>query len=297
MEPSSIGLVVNDVNDELYVRGVVIHSQAHEAGFYGNDVITRINGVNVNSVADAAIAMSDLTYGDTAIFYVQRENRNIVIRIEIRNRRPTPRQLNITSVYETNTIKLGYGEDFIQIQAISSENELSEAGLVAGDVIVAVNGAAIADMNNLFAGESIDLTVERNNTAMNVNVPTTVAPLLMFGLDAPVSQEVGEWLGLHEKQVTLGVRYIQLESNSQYFGNSGVSNGAYVAEVIEGLPAAQAGIQVGDIIISVDGEVATMEIDLRNRIYAHKAGDDVTIEILRNGEIIEVDVTLRVATS
>jgi len=76
-----------------------------------------------------------------------------------------------------------------------------------------------------------------------------------------------------------------------------VANGAYIAEVIDGLPAAQAGIQVGDIIVSINGADTTLEVDLRNRIYAHQPGDVVTLEVLRDGVVIELTVTLRVATS
>ena len=39
----------------------------------------------------------------------------------------------------------------------------------------------------------------------------------MFGIDAPQAQDRSVWLGLHEKQVTLGVRFIQLEADSPYF--------------------------------------------------------------------------------
>ena len=140
-------------------------------------------------------------------------------------------------------------------------------------------------MKDLFADDSVDLTVERGDGILFFNVPTTVAPLLMFGVEAPEAQEIGEWIGLHEKQVTLGVRYIQLEADSPYFTSDAVSNGAYVAEVIAGLPAQQAGIRVGDILLSVDGAPITLDVDLRNRIYAHQAGDTVTFEVLRNGEI------------
>ena len=75
-----------------------------------------------------------------------------------------------------------------------------------------------------------------------------------------------------------------------------MNNGAYVAEVIEGLPAAKAGIQVGDVIVAVADEEVTMELDLRNRIYFHKPGDEVTLDVLRNGEMMKVDVVLRVAS-
>ena len=92
------------------------------------------------------------------------------------------------------------------------------------------------------------------------------------------------------------MRYIQLEPDNAYFEGSGVSHGAYIAEVIEGLPAAKAGVQVGDVITAVAGDDVTMELDLRNRIYFHQPGDRVTLDILRAGEMMQIEVTLRVAS-
>ena len=36
----------------------------------------------------------------------------------------------------------------------------------------------------------------------------------MYGQDSPIEQDRSQWLDLHEKQVTLGVRYLQLEPDS-----------------------------------------------------------------------------------
>ena len=108
-------------------------------------------------------------------------------------------------------------------------------------------------------------------------------------------QDYSQWLGLHEKQVTLGVRYLQLEPNSEHFANTEIATGAFIVEVIEGLPAEAAGIQEGDIIVAVAGEPVTMELDLRNRIYFHEPGEVVRLDLLRGGEFMQVEVTLRVA--
>jgi len=293
---STIGLIVSEVDGETMVVGTVANSPAEDE-FEIGDILTRVDGENIDSVGEAAVAMSDLSYGDEVILHVNRNNNRVVIRITISDFSNQPRQLDVHTTYETDNISLGYGEGMIQVQSISPAHELYEAGLRVNDIITAVNGEAVDALSNLFASETIDLTVERGNSVYYFNVPTTVAPLLMFGADAPQTQEAGEWLGLHEKQVTLGVRYMQLEANSPYFDGTTVSNGAYIVETIAGLPAAQAGVQVGDIIISVDDVDATMELDLRNVIYAHQPGQKVILEILRNGEIIELEVTLRIATS
>lgn len=299
MEPAAIGLVVGSFDSKLYVLGTVAGSQAEEAGFVVNDIITQVDGDSVASVGDAAIAMSDLHEGDEVVFYITRGDEEKVIKIEIdrRRRRPKPRPRDVTAMYQTDSVKLGYGDNFIQVQELSTDHALYTAGVRAGDFIVEINGADINSLNSLFGNSTIDLTVERGDGVMNFYVPTSVAPLLMFGVENTQSQDAGEWIGMHEKQVTLGVRYLQLEPDSPYFTSDTVNNGAYVAEVIEGLPADISGIQVGDIIVAIDGADVTVDIDLRNRIYAHRAGDKVTLEILRNGEIIEIEVTLRVMTS
>ena len=298
MEPASVGLVVGEFEGQLYVLGTVAGSQAAEAGFMVNDIVTQVDGDAVDSVGDAAIAMSDLTYGDTVRFIIDRGDVEETIEIVIeRRRRPRPKPRNVVAVYRSDTVQLGYGENFIQVQDLTTGHDLYAAGLREGDYIVEINGEEINALNNLFGSDSVELTVERGDSLATANVPTSVSPLLMFGVENTQPQEAGEWIDMHEKQVTLGVRYIQLEDNSPYFTNDAVNNGAYIAEVIEGLPADIAGLQVGDIIVAIDGADVTMDIDLRNRVYAHRAGDTVTLEVLRNGEIFEVEVTLRVMTS
>jgi len=294
---STIGLITTEFDDQVMVVGTVVDSQAEEVGFEVNDIITRVDGMSVDSVGEAAVAMSDLDYGDELQLYVNRGDQRLIIRIIIRDSRSENGKLDITSTYETDAITLGYGEGMIQILELADTHPFADAGLQVNDIISAVNGETVAAMNNLFGSDSIDLTIERGDSVLFYSVPNTIAPLLMFGNDAPQTQEAGEWLGLHEKQVTLGVRYLQLEPNSPYFDGSSVTNGAYIVETIAGLPAAQAGVQVGDIIISVDQVNTTMELDLRNVIYMHQPGQKVVLEVLRNGEIIELEVTLRVATS
>ena len=69
--------------------------------------------------------------------------------------------------------------------------------------------------------------------------------------------------------------------------------------VLPGGPAAQAGLQAGDIITTVDGTTldATHPLDLV--MSQHAPGDTVSLDVLRNGQTVQVSVTLgtRPATS
>ena len=306
LDLASVGLYVAQCGDKVMVIGALAGTQMADAGFQIYDVLTSVNGSPTANIGEADIAMSYLQEGDEPTLTILRGDQEMVVmsividrrRRDPRHRpRPRPRpRLDVSSTYVADNIGLGYSDSAIEIQSISVDHAWYISGLRQYDLITASNGAPLAQAKDYFASDSIALTVERVDGALRIDVPAGTAPLLMFGLDAPESQDRSVWLGLHEKQVTLGVRYIQLEESSPYFEGSDLRHGAFVAEVIEGLPAADAGIQEGDIILAVDGEPATLEIDLRNRIYFHAPGDTVTLELLRNGEVIRIQVELRVAS-
>ncbi len=84
-------------------------------------------------------------------------------------------------------------------------------------------------------------------------------------------------------------------------------SGALIAELTQGGPADEAGLQAsdqkirfqgqeidagGDVIVAVDGEKLTGESDLPRLISRLDPGTEVTLEIIRDGERQEVDVTL-----
>ncbi len=68
--------------------------------------------------------------------------------------------------------------------------------------------------------------------------------------------------------------------------------GALVASVREGEPAAKAGIEPGDVIVSVDGESIEDANDLTRVIGSLPPEDTIKMTIWRKGQVKEVDVTL-----
>ncbi|MFO7300046.1 MAG: PDZ domain-containing protein, partial [Actinomycetes bacterium] len=72
--------------------------------------------------------------------------------------------------------------------------------------------------------------------------------------------------------------------------------GARITDVAPGTAAEQAGLRVGDVIISVEGVPVFSQIDLVAQVRAHRPGETVTLHILRNGQEIEIAVTLGMRT-
>ena len=83
----------------------------------------------------------------------------------------------------------------------------------------------------------------------------------------------------------------------QELRNIDIDAGVYVEEVTSGSPAADAGIRVGDIIISADGEDVDNLAYLRYLLYTHDVGDTMELTIYRNGDEVNLTVTLYQAAS
>jgi S1-C subfamily serine protease len=57
-----------------------------------------------------------------------------------------------------------------------------------------------------------------------------------------------------------------------------------VQEVVVGSAAEKAGIEVGDVIVSVDGQRIKSASDLRNTVGLKRSGDSVRVEVIRDGK-------------
>jgi putative serine protease PepD len=68
--------------------------------------------------------------------------------------------------------------------------------------------------------------------------------------------------------------------------------GAQVAEVVPGSAADDAGLEVGDLVVALDGEPITDSGRLRARVVTRAPGEEVELRIERDGEPQTLDVTL-----
>jgi S1-C subfamily serine protease len=68
--------------------------------------------------------------------------------------------------------------------------------------------------------------------------------------------------------------------------------GAQVAELVQGSPAAEAGLRQGDIITALGEEKVTSTEDLVAAIAAREPGETVTLEVERGGQATSLKVTL-----
>ena len=73
--------------------------------------------------------------------------------------------------------------------------------------------------------------------------------------------------------------------------------GALVSQVVEGSPAARAGIRTGDVITAVNGQPVKSNSELRNTIGLLRVGDKVDIGLLRDGKPLRVTAVIADTTA
>jgi len=69
-------------------------------------------------------------------------------------------------------------------------------------------------------------------------------------------------------------------------------DGALVTGVLEGSAAEEAGIETSDVIIELNGERIASSRDLRNRVGLLRRGEQVSLRLYRNGDLLDIDAVI-----
>lgn len=75
-----------------------------------------------------------------------------------------------------------------------------------------------------------------------------------------------------------------------------IDSGALIRAVVDGQPAATAGLQPGDVVTSIDGKEVSSGTQMRNVIASKAPGSKVALTVNRGGEIKKLTVTLEERT-
>ena len=126
--------------------------------------------------------------------------------------------------------------------------------------VIAIDTAASAGLSFQSGGESAG----NRGYAIPINEATTIAKEIESGTSSS-TVHIG----------TVGFLGVEVESNAQVDGNS--ISGPAVAGVITGSPAQGAGLTVGDVITSVNGQTVASADALTELLEPFHPGDKVTI--------------------
>lgn len=177
----------------------------------------------------------------------------------------------------------------VLIAGVEEGSAAADAGLVRGDILLEVNGQSVnslMDLQSVLAeaapGDSAELTVQHGDETRTLTVE----------LGARGDQA---YLGVNSCGGPMsGAMMFADPQNNGMMQTITVAAGAQITEVVSGSPAETAGLQVGDLIVSVDGEAFGPNAGLADLIQAHQPGDKVTLAIQSQGADAphDVEVTL-----
>ena len=170
------------------------------------------------------------------------------------------------------------------VAEVEHDSAAARAGLKVGDVILEFNGTQVVDAGQLSArvglaapGDKVSLKVWRDGKVINIDATIGSATQLAAAGDNGSSAGAQARLGLALRPLSPAER-----------AQSGISGGL-VVEQSQGR-AAEAGIQPGDVVLSVDGTAVDTVAELRRLVQAHDK--QVALLIQRGDSRLFVPVTL-----
>ncbi|MCP9236921.1 trypsin-like peptidase domain-containing protein [Lewinella sp. JB7] len=149
-------------------------------------------------------------------------------------------------------------------------------------------------------GNSGGALVNQNGDLIGINTaissPTGVFAGYSFAVPSAIVKKVAEDLrefGVVQRGL-LGARIQQVNTLTDR-DDIDRNDGVYVAQVMDGSAAQEAGVKEGDIILSVDGVPTLRSSDLLEQLGRHRPGDKVVLTVERDGK--ERDLTAELKNS
>lgn len=265
----------------------------------GSGVIMRDNGYIVTNhhVVEAAdaieVTLSDGREVPAMLVGADPESDLAVIQVKLSGL--TPITLGDDRELEVGDVVLAIGNPFGVGQSttagIVSALGKGKAGVTVHDNFVqtdaAINpgnsGGALVDTRGRLVGINTAIYSERGGSlGIGFAIPVRAAELILNQIIKNGAVARG-WLGIEPQDITPEL--------AQAF-NLKNARGTIVAHVVGNGPAAKAGVQVGDIVVTMDAEDVNDAMQLLNGIAARAPGSEVSLRVLRDGEPHDFKVTL-----
>ncbi|MBV7488723.1 MULTISPECIES: Do family serine endopeptidase AlgW [Pseudomonas] len=172
--------------------------------------------------------------------------------------------MGIISATGRNQLGLNNYEDFIQ----------TDAAINPGN-----SGGALVDaIGNLTGINTAIFSKSGGSQGIGFAIPVKLAMEVMKSI-IEHGQVIRGWLGIEVQPLT--------QELAESFGLSG-RPGIVVAGIFRDGPAQKAGLQLGDVILAIDGEPAGDGRRSMNQVARIKPTDKVAIEVMRNGKELKL---------
>jgi serine protease Do len=201
---------------------------------------------------------------------------------------------------------------------IVPDSPAAKAGLKENDVVLEVNGQRIEGteqfrrmIHEIPAGRTANLTVWRDDRSQNLkvtvgkheagNMKVFADGPKSFAFKMPTLPEMPDLSGLDHLRsfamVSTGRPLLGIDAETlkgefgSYFGAPD-GEGVLVRGVFANSPAAKAGLKVGDVITTLNGDRIRNSSELREKLLTHHEEKSIQLGILRNKSELKLSVEL-----
>ena len=174
----------------------------------------------------------------------------------------------IVSAVGRSGLSLESYEDFIQTDAAINVGN-------SGGALINLKGELVGINTAIFTGRG-------GNIGIGFAIPINMARQIMDQLLTHGEIQRGR----------IGVQIQDLIPDLAEALGTSHERGAVVAQVIPGTPAEAAGIQIGDVIVEMNGEPVVGSSDLRNKVGLLRVGDAVRLTIERDGKPMTIELAV-----
>lgn len=292
-------------NDGVLVGAVTPNSPAEKAGIQPGDIILSVDGKPTNArfpeeIPLVYLQIAELPIGKTVSIELLRNGERKTVQAQVERMEPYYgeedefRTLGFTARDITRPMARAnrLPEEGVQVTGIRPGYPLdtAEPKLTTGDAILQFGDRKIRNLNDL--REAIEAHKNQENIPIVFQRRTeTLITVIRNRPPSPPSPSVElprAWIGVRTQVIT--------QSVAQALGAPNLK-GFRITEVLPYTEASKAGLQVGDLIVALNGEpldaFRTQDArDLERRIERMDIGSEVKLTILRNGEQRELSVKL-----
>jgi S1-C subfamily serine protease len=290
-----LGIQFERDDEGVRVQIVFPGSPAYEAGLRSGDLITHLNDEAVTA-ASIRESLSGLSAGDDITLTVQRRDETLTLTATL-GEAPIFESAAEGSVFMADGLILRERDNTVSVLEVRSGSDMAEAGLEAGDVIVSADGSAITSIRALlevFAaaddGGTVSVEVQRGDESLTLDIP---APEVMAAPAVPeFDLMMPEGMPFEPGMMPMMPGFDMDSSGFLGVEFETEDSGARLIAILPESPAAEAGLELEDLITAVNGEPVDAERTLADRIRAYEPDDVVTLAIQRGDTSQQVEVTL-----
>ena len=185
----------------------------------------------------------------------------------------------------TSGIVSGTGRE-VPAQITGGRQDTSLVDLIQTDAAISPgnSGGALADREGQVIGINVAYLPPGQTGAENIGfaIPSSTATSVADQI-IKSGEAVHPYLGVYLSDLT--------QETASKFGSS-VDSGALVEKVTPGGPAADAGIQRGDVIVAAGSQEISSSGDVISALRHYQPGDTVSLTVLDNGQKSQVQVRL-----